>query len=494
MNIGCIYTVSEDYVSAEKPLLYFSKVPFGLAYIVTSLQKAGHQPEILVFTPETDCESLLNTYIRTARPQLFCCTSVSSEFPFICQIAKLIRQIDPAIPILLGGYHASLNPEQVIQETCFDAVCIGEGEYAAVEYAAQLAARHSNPSQIQNLWIKQREHDSIEKNPCAPFIQDLDVLPFIDRTMWEPWVAETDSSHSVLVGRGCPNACTYCANSALKKITSGTYFRFRSPANIIQELQQLVQDYPAADKISLVADNLSLQLQYTHALCDQLEQFNSKLQRPLQYGICIQPRKALIEDEIFLKKLKAARVQFVMIGLESGSARVRDDILHRPKYANEDMIAFCRLARQFGIAVNLYVMIGIPGETRADFQETIACIRQCNPQHAFPMIFYPFPGTALYEYLEKQRMLSPQMVNHNLIKKKAYFDLPGFSKKQIQREYFLFYYHIFKRKISFYKIVALMLREYLFTQPTFNRLFRKVSMNPYVKALNKKLATNPYGL
>ena len=137
MNICCVYSV-EDFLSTEKVLPSFAGVPFGISYIATSLKYAGYNPKMLVFTPQTNVSDMVSKFIKKYNPKLFCLTAVSSQYHLICDIAKTIKEIDSSIYVLLGGQHATLNPDKTFKEPYFDAICIGEGERAVVEYAFQI--------------------------------------------------------------------------------------------------------------------------------------------------------------------------------------------------------------------------------------------------------------------------------------------------------------------------------------------------------------------
>ncbi|MBT3225132.1 MAG: radical SAM protein [Deltaproteobacteria bacterium] len=488
MNVCCVYTV-EDYVSIEKPLHSFESIPFGIAFIATALKQAKHDISMLVITPGADYYNLLERHIKKHLPKLICLTAVASQYTIILDIARAVHQIDSAINIIIGGHHASLNPSEVLIEDCFDAVCIGEGERAVVEYASQIKSGINLPSNINNLWIKNRANNSIEKNDRNPFVQDLDSLPFIDRSMWEDLIDDKSRLASILLGRGCPNKCTYCSNHALAKLSEGKYVRFRSPENIVEELKQLIQDFPEVTKVYLEVETLSINLKYVDALCEQLKKFNAGLQNPPRYGVNLTMRKKLLENDEFLPKLKAANFEFINIGLESGSERVRREILKRPKYDNGSLIKFCNLAKEVGIEANLFVLVGIPGETLSDFKETIACTRECNPQHVHLSIFYPYPGTDLFFMARDMGVLQNGTLKPVFERRTANLDLPGFSKKQIQREFLLFYYNVYKGRLPFYKIASRVIRELVFLYPMLNELYIKMSDYRIVKPLLKKLST-----
>ena len=137
LSLACVYSV-ESYVTLDKPIREGASVPFGIATIATVLKEAGHEVELLVFTPDTPILATLRPFIQRFRPRLFCLTAVSTQFPLIRTIAEAIKQVDSTIYVALGGAYASLMPDEAIACPFIDAVCVGEGDTAVVELAAQI--------------------------------------------------------------------------------------------------------------------------------------------------------------------------------------------------------------------------------------------------------------------------------------------------------------------------------------------------------------------
>jgi anaerobic magnesium-protoporphyrin IX monomethyl ester cyclase len=447
--IACVYSVN-NYVSLEKPIRDGCSIPFGIAMIASVLKSDGHEVELLVFTPDTPIFETLKSFIKRFHPRLFCLTAVSTQFPLICEIAKAIKQLDSTIFVALGGAHASLMPEEAIACPYIDGVCVGEGDTAVVELAAQLEAG-LQPANIHNFWFKKPGTEIIQKNDPAPFLSDLDSLPFIDRGLWQSWIHEPERDPSVLVGRGCPFRCSYCSNHILGKLSSGAYVRFRSPGNIIAEIEQIIPD-PNVTNIYLEVETIGVNIKYAFQLCEALYQFNERRDIPIHFKINLAVTHKLIEDidllNCLFKEFKRANIVTINIGLESGSERIRKEVLRRPHYSNQDILTFCSLAKKYDIKIIMFVMMGLPGESVHDFGATLQMARLCEPHNIWLSIYYPYPGTDLYCLAKEKKLFSEQNLGHILERRRPYLDLPEFPKWRIIKEYIFFSFNVYKGKKS----------------------------------------------
>jgi len=439
IKILFIYTL-DDVPSTDTPIRTWDMMQLGISYIAGVLKAKGHIVRLLVLgsnMPERVNRKMLQHDLVSFDPRLVCFTSVASQYSLVRKLTEYFKDEGNSKYTIIGGVHASLNPDSVILDS-FDALCVGEGEYPVLELVEQLE-KGGQPSHIPNLWIK-KDDGSIERNATRPFI-DPEGLPFPERDMWRRWVRDSGQDRGVvLLGRGCPFKCSYCSNHALRKLSAGRYVRLRSPAAVVHEIELLKKDNLSMSSVYLEAETIGINREWLYELCSALREFNKTLQRPLSFGANYRVSHGAAED--CFPALRDAGFAFINLGLESGSERVRHEVLGR-EYSNEDFINTVRKARNSGLKVNIFNLIGVPGETMAEYWETVQVNRECQPDQHMTSIFFPYPGTDLYSVC-KARNLLPQRIDTILERKRAALDLPGFSRRQIETAFMLFNYRVYK--------------------------------------------------
>lgn len=446
MKILFIYS-SEGVDPSSEPLRSWSKVQFGISYISAVLRAHGHQTKLLVLGSDSweKSQRLISSYMEEFDPRIVCFTAVFSQFSVIEKAARHIKKNWPDKYYVIGGVHATLNPGAVIRGP-FDALCVGEGEYPVLELCAQLEGGEV-PHGISNLWLKSTDGE-ISRSAPRDFIRDLDILPFPDREMWAPWIKKDPNDEiTVLAGRGCPYDCTYCSNHAIRRVAAGKYVRMRSPESIVLEIASIYDACPQR-KIYLEAESIALEKRWTFDFCDKLASFNASIGNAISYGCNFRVSRQSLDEELFAA-FERANFYKINIGLEAGSERVRREVLRR-NYSNDDFLKAASMARRHGMAVNVYNLIGIPGESLADHMETVRINRLCQPDNLCTSIFFPYPGTELYRTCISQGLIK-DFVNTTKERRTAVLDLPGFSSAQIQEAYGLFDSRVYKGRFPWWK-------------------------------------------
>ncbi|MDR1675848.1 MAG: B12-binding domain-containing radical SAM protein, partial [Tannerella sp.] len=440
MKVLFVYSTQKTIV-LRKPLPGQESIYHGISSIAGVLKRHGHTCRLVVLDRVNKKRNLrlIAEKIEQFRPGIIAFTAAFSEFEFICEMASQLKTLFPGLFLVAGGVHITLNPDEKYL-SFFDAICIGEGEQPMLEMVQQLEAGEP-VDRIRNLWVK--TPDGIVKNPTRPFQQHLDEWGFSDREMWQEWILEPNTKPTVLLGRGCPFNCTYCSNHRLRKVSSGQYVRMRSPGNILSEIRELYRLQPGINEIYLEVETIATDLDWLENLCNELAAFGQETGFRIKFGANLRIYPGLDMAFVF-EQFGKAHITSVTIGLESGSYRIRKEILHRD-YSNELIWEASETARKHGIDIALFNMVGLPTETPLEFAETLRMNRRIQPVFHATSIFFPYPGTKLAEMCRQMNLL-PETVSTRDERQLAILDLPGFPRKQIQKSFDSFHYQVYRVK------------------------------------------------
>ena len=205
----------------------------GLRYLASSLEREGHEAEIVGFDSEEELARAVEQVIAidpeiTGLSMVF--TGRAREF---CRLAGALREAGYTGHIIAGGHFASFNCERLLKDfPAFDSVALGEGE----QIICSLARHLDEPGVVQGLAFR-REDGSVQVNPSAGNPDDLDALPFPKRIKFHDYFGTPIAS--VLTSRGCWRDCAFCSINAWYKRGGGKKFRIRSIENIVAELSEL---------------------------------------------------------------------------------------------------------------------------------------------------------------------------------------------------------------------------------------------------------------
>ncbi len=199
---------------------------------------------------------------------------------------------------------------------------------------------------------------------------------------------------NIMTSRGCPFNCNFCATP----INWGRTVRTRSPLNVVQEIEFLVEKY-GARVIFFYDDTFNLSVKRVEEICRLI------LERRLPVFWRCEIRLDLMTKPL-LTRMKEAGLFHVSFGLEAGSARVRENIIDKKIKLQDfhNVIAWCR---ELEIIPNVFFIFSHPTETWAEAQETIRIIEQYKDEvEATVAILHVYPGTPL-ERTARERGLLP---------------------------------------------------------------------------------------
>lgn len=343
------------------------------------LKHRGHSVDLIL---ETDVGRIVK-YIAAKRPDTIAFSTVTGQHKEVLKIADVLKRHFKTIPIIVGGPHPTFFPD-IIELEPIDIVCRGEGEGAMADLLERID-QGSGIENIPNLWVKKGK--KIIRNDVRPLIEDLDSLPFPDRSIYEKY--DYFNSHPVrrfMSGRGCPYACNFCFNHTLRRLYSGkgTFVRMRSRHNVLEEIKQVAQKYPAMQRVKFEDDTFTLNKRW---VIDFLGDYKAHVGMPF----ACYSRADRVDNELAraLKKAGCDRLDF---GLETGSEKLRNEVLNK-KLTDEQIIEASEILRANGVPFGTGNMFGLPGETFQDALETLKLNIKIKPADVWGAVFQPYPGT-----------------------------------------------------------------------------------------------------
>ncbi len=370
---------------------------YGIAFLSACLKRHGHATALLNINDQLGFPMDLARVadeVTSFAPDVIAFSVVTNQYRFARMIARDIKRYCSA-PIVCGGIHPTMDPEGVLREECFDYVCVGEGEEAIVELADTLAARKP-VAEIENIWCK--TNGAIVRNRVRPFVS-LESLPPKDYEIFDfqKMVDAKDGWVGVMSSRGCPFSCTYCFNHKLRELYQHdlecpaaklNYIRRHPVDTVIGEIEWLLATYKNIKTIIFDDDLFTLDKKYLAEFC---RKYQARVSLPF---VCNAHVKVF--DEEVARSLKDAGCNMVKFGLESGSERIRKEILNR-RMSNEEIARAFSVADDFAFHTSAFVMIGFPHESINDVRDTIELLARIKPGRFRWSIFFPYVNTRAYE-------------------------------------------------------------------------------------------------
>ena len=407
--------------------------PIGLAYLAASLKAPGHEVGILDCQTETkksipipaELSYLKDFYpfndrspfklysgyyhfgmeweeigqkIKDSKADVFgICSSFTPYHGEALEIAQIIKEWDRRKVVVMGGAHVSCDPEGVLQSPSVDYVVLGEGETRFPLLLEQIAkGRAKNIEKIDG--IGYQNDGEIRIDPLQTFIQDLDSLlhPARELLDLDRYRMKKKRSTMIITSRGCPHGCAYCSGH----LVMGTSFRTRSPEAILEEMMECQKQY-GIGSFDIEDDNFTFDQERAKRLMNLIIEIfgEGKIELSAMNGISF----ASLDGEL-LKLMKKAGFKTINLSYVSTDPSTKER-MGRPKPTTE----FDRIleeAEQVGLHVIAYAILGMPGQTSEEMVDTLIYLMG-EKVLIGPSVYYPSPGTPLFEKCKKEGMLPP---------------------------------------------------------------------------------------
>ena len=400
-------------------------VALGLRYVSACLKAAGHEVEVLFMCPRKSttqadfAPSVLDAFVeRCRRADLVGISLMTGNFRRAAALTDTLRRAAITAPILWGGTHPSIAPEESLEVA--DIVCIGEGEEPALELARFLDAG-CDPTGIQGLGFRAGSAFGNRQaiiNLVHPLEPDLDKYPFPDYDLATHWIAGkndlvpatpqnlrgTLQRLRVLTTRGCPFSCSFCNNTSLsrKYVGKGPWVRRRSVDNIMAELVELRRVYPSIEEINIVDDLFCVRDE------DQMREFADRylaeVNLPLELDA--HPNVLTAGKVAILSRLP---IRLLSMGIQSASPDTLTNIYNRHTPPDR-IVQAMNLLHKYRLPTEYHYIVSNPYEPDVNVIETMRFIadhhRKAAALRVFPLMLYP--GSPLYDRARFDGLVGPR--------------------------------------------------------------------------------------
>ena len=319
-----------------------------------------------------------------------------------------IKKQNPNIPIIMVGGHVSALPEVTLMEESVDFVCKGEGPVTLVQLLDKIKGDsvHKSFEDVEGLvWL---QNGQPVVNQPAPLIKDLNKD--LHGNVWDLLPMEKYKSHnwqcfgnlearqpyaSIYTSLGCPYKCIFCCINAPFDINR---YRTRSPVDVVDEIS-LLHDKYGVKTIKIIDEMFVLNDRHVNEICDLL------IERGYDLNIWAYARVDTVKSEM-LNKLKKAGIRWLALGIESGSAHVRDGA--EKAFSQEDIKAIVHEIQLAGIQVIGNFIFGLPDDDHNTMRQTLDLAKELNCEFVNFYSAMAYPGSPLYIQALEEGLTLPE--------------------------------------------------------------------------------------
>jgi radical SAM superfamily enzyme YgiQ (UPF0313 family) len=352
--------------------------------------------------------------VRDWEPGLIAFSCLTQQYGPGLEVARFLRseaqQNGCALPpLVVGGIHPTMVPEEVMADGAWDHVGVGECEDALLELVTRIE-RGETPDDVRNFlsWkggvrpidaaTGTRGELDWAHNPVGEF-PDFANLPEPDYELFDTQriTDQKQGWFGLMTSRGCPYRCTYCLNHKIvdrykeelgRNVKSIGFSRFRPADKMIAEIRHVLARYRNIGTFILDDDLFTQNVPHALEFCARYVE--SGIGVPFVVNSHV---KQL--DERVAEALGQAGCRILKLGIESGSLRVRKEVLKR-HMTQKDILLTIESAERWHLHSSGFLMIGLPTETREERWETVDVLAQSGIGRFRTSFFFPFPGTDSY--------------------------------------------------------------------------------------------------
>ncbi len=369
-------------------------LPFSLLYLGTILEQQGTDVTIIDQRLSPQWQEEFAEGLNREKPASLGISSMTGfQIKGGIEAAGILRARFPDVPIIWGGVHPSLIPQQTLEDERVDVVVKGEGERTLPDLVTALEAKKDLRS-VRGIAFK-ANGETVVTEPQEPFpMDDLPELSFhlFDTHKYIIEDKETGrKSLPILTSKGCGHTCAYCYNIQFNK----RRYRTMSPERVLSEIRRMLREF-GLNALFLIDDNFFQNRKRVQSICEGILKEGFDLH--FNNANCRVDYVARYNPD-FLELIRKAGIRELRMGIESGSDSVQKDILKHTTF--DQAVRANRKLRDAGIRPFYNFMVGFPTEGADEIRATLklmSVLLDENPESVILgcSIFTPYPGTHLF--------------------------------------------------------------------------------------------------
>jgi anaerobic magnesium-protoporphyrin IX monomethyl ester cyclase len=457
MNDTDVLLINPVDDTAVKNGLGVKAPPLSLMYLAAVLEKESMNVKIIDDDMYHAGASKIADIASKINPPVVGVTATTATIKNALGYISSIKDVLPNTLTVIGGPHPTFLPEETLQsEEGLDVIVIGEGEKTLVDIAQKYDKTENSNELSEIKGITYKENNKIRSTPPRPTIKHLDEMPFPARHLL-PFKNYVDSGHAgaLITSRGCVFSCNYCSSSLIM----GKKFRTRSPENVVDEIEELFYKYGVRE-MAFIDDIFMLNKRRAMEIADEIRN------RGLDINFVTSSRVDTVNREL-LESLKKSGMSTLYCGVESGSQRVLD--LMGKGITLKQIEDAMKIIKDVDIATIASFIIGYPGETEEEIDQTIHFSIKLEPDYTQYSILTPFPGTSIYYELKQKGLIDTESWDkYTALKSVINYEKLGLSKKLVERKltkaYLKFYTrprYIFEHRFMLGVLIKTIFRSYV---------------------------------
>ncbi len=402
--------LSSSLAGIEPPIFGISLASFirekGFSVKVIDTETEGLGPEAAAAEIIKHNPLLVNIVVAGSNPS-------ASSTPLMAVTGEILRALkrkSPEIKTILTGIHPSALPERTLKEEATDFVAKGESFYTVLQLLEALKVEKKSKAEnlkIAGLWYL--KNGKIVSNGWGRLVQELDELPL---PAWDLLDLNKYRAHNwhcfghlnqrspyavIFTSLGCPYHCSYCNIHAFYDGKPG--IRFRSPENIIKEIDLLVKNHQVKN-IKFLDELFAISEERVNRVCDLI------IERGYDLNIWAYARINTVNEKM-LRKMKRAGINWLCYGIESGSKKVRAGV-SKLGFEEDSIRKVIKMTQEAGIYVLGNFIFGLPDDDSKTMEETFEMAKELNCEYVNFYANMAYPGSKLYEEAVEKGLKLPE--------------------------------------------------------------------------------------